>query len=293
MKYTFKNIGKYVAFGLLGGMLLTACEKEDSLGETIFDLEEKELNELDQWIHDNYVEPYNISATYKWNQALGYYDKTLYPPKVENVKPALQMVKKLWIDTYTELGGETFVKRIAPRQFHLIGSYNFNGDGTITLGEAGGGARITLFNTDYVKHDDLESIRMFVHTVQHEYVHILNQNKDFDKSSWQAASTLGGYTSNWYAILDETESHALGFVTNYARSNFVEDFAETASFILMKSKQEYEDFLAGVPEAGRAIIKKKEGIVVSYYKNQFGIDFFKLRDAAERNTQDVIDGNFE
>ncbi|MDR0229299.1 MAG: putative zinc-binding metallopeptidase [Flavobacteriaceae bacterium] len=286
------NLVKKAGFLTVLGVSLTSCEKEPALKESIFDITEKPMSQLDQWIHDSYVDPYNIRATYKWNQAFGYYDKTLYPPKIENVEPALRMVKKLWIDTYTEIGGERFVKRIAPRELHLIGSYNVNSNGTITLGEAGGGARITLFNVDYVKYNELQSINMFIHTVQHEYVHILNQSKPYDKEAWSKISKGGLYTSSWY-LVDDEESNELGFVTSYARSNYDEDIAETTSFILLKSKADWEAFLAGLKsEQARKDILAKVDIVVKYYEEQFDIDFWKLRDAAERNTNEVLNGNF-
>ncbi len=288
------NIANRIYFFAILGLSLTSCDNDNKLdSESIFEIkDEGPKTELDQWIYDNYTKPYNIAATYKWNQAFGYYDKTLYPPKLDNVQPALQMVKKIWIDSYTQAGGEDFVKYIAPREFHLIGSYNRNDDGTITLGEAGGGARITLFNVDYVKHDERESIDMFVHTVQHEYVHILNQTKRYDKESWAKISSGGLYTSAWY-LIDDEESNELGFVTSYARLNYDEDIAETASFVLMKKKAEWEAFLNGLKSAkAREDIEKKVAIVVKYYKDQHGIDFWQLRDFAEQNTQDVLDGNY-
>lgn len=285
------NIAKKAGFVAILSLGLMSCEKDSALNDSIFDETEQTRNELDQWIFKNYVEPYNIRATYRWNQAIGYFDKTLYPPKVENVQPSLSMVKKLWIDSYTEVGGEDFVKKLAPREFHLIGSYNRNNDGTITLGEAGGGARITLFNVDYVKSDDQKSVNQFIHTVQHEYVHILNQSKPYDKEAWSRISKGGLYTSSWYLSKDE-ESNELGFVTSYARSNYDEDFAETTSFILLKSKAEYEEFMDELPDSARHDILRKVAIVVDYYKEQFDIDFWELRDAAERNTNDVINGNF-
>ncbi|MBB1138801.1 substrate import-associated zinc metallohydrolase lipoprotein [Myroides sp. WP-1] len=289
----YKNLKK-IGFLSLVGLALVGCENDNDLGPSGFDLSAENRNELDQWIYDNYTVTYNIAATYKWNQAFGYYDKVLFPPKQENVKPALQMVKKIWLDSYAQAAkeGDKLVKRIAPRQFHLIGSYNVNNDNTITLGEAGGGARITLFNTDYVKHDDLASIRQFVHTVQHEYVHILNQTKDFDRVAWAAISRGGLYTSSWY-LYDDEESNEVGFVTSYARSNYDEDFAETASFILMKTKVEWEEFLAGIKSpSAKADILAKVDLVVSYYQEHVGTDFWELRDRAEQNTNDVLNGNF-
>lgn len=268
-------------------LVATSCSKEDSLGESRLSLEEGPKTELDLWIDSNFRVPYNIRATYKWDQAMGNYDKLLYPPKVESVKPALEMVKKIWIDTYSEVGGADFVKKISPRELHIVGSYNVNNNGTITLGEAGSGARITLFNADFVDKTKLEDVRQFVHTIQHEYVHILNQTKPYDKQAWSGI-TPGKYTSTWYLIRDERESHVLGFVTNYARLNVDEDIAETASYILMHTKVEYEAFMAGLPDDARALVQKKVDIVVEYYRDAFDIDFFELRDIAERNTNDVI-----
>jgi hypothetical protein len=40
-----------------------------------------------------------------------------------------------------------------------------------------------------------------------------------------------------------------------------------------------------------ANIRLKEAVVVKYYKDAFGIDFYKLRDEAEKNTTAVINGN--
>ncbi|WP_430614969.1 substrate import-associated zinc metallohydrolase lipoprotein [Flavobacterium sp. JP2137] len=268
-------------------LVATSCSKEDSLGESRLSLEEAPKTELDQWIDANYRIPYNIRATYKWDQAMGNYDKLLYPPKLESVKPALEMVKKIWLDTYTEVGGASFVKKISPRELHIVGSYNVNNNGTIVLGEAGSGARITLFNADFVDRSKLDDIRQFVHTIHHEYVHILNQTKPYDKQAWSTI-TPGKYTSTWYLITDVTESHELGFVTNYARLNVDEDIAETASYILMHTKVEYETFMAGLSVTARALVQRKVDIVVEYYKSAFDMDFFELRDVAERNTIDAI-----
>lgn len=289
-----KNIVKGVGLVFTASVLLTACSKEDSLrSESIFDTTEKSKTEVDKWIEAKYTKPYNIAATYLWDEAMGKPDKTLFPPRVESVKPALQVIKKIWIDSYSEIGGVNFVKKIAPRQLHLIGSYNLNHNGTIVLGDAGGGAKITLYNADYVNFKDISSVKRFVHTIQHEYIHILNQTKPYDTSAWDVVAKVnGGYTSSWYNQTDAA-SNALGFVTPYARSNYDEDFAETASFVLLKSKVEYDAFIAKVPEPGKSVIQKKVVMVEKYFKTQFNMDFYALRDAAERNTNAVVAGDVE
>lgn len=288
-----KNIIKGVGLVFTASVLLTACSKEDSLrSESIFDTTEKPKTVLDKWINDTYTKPYNISATYLWDEAMGKPDKTLFPPKVESVKPALQVIKKIWIDSYTEIGGEDFVKKLAPRQLHFVGSYNLNHNGTIVLGDAGGGARITMYNTDYIDFKSLASVKQFVHTIQHEYIHILNQTKPYDLTAWtKVATKLGGYTSGWYVETDE-DSNDLGFVTPYARSNYDEDFAETASFVLLRSEAEKQAFLEEIEDqSGRKIIEEKFALVENYFKTQFNMDFYALRDAAERNTKAVVKGD--
>ncbi len=182
--------------------------------------------------------------------------------------------------------GPDFVKKIAPREFVLVGGINLNTTGTITLGLAEGGMRITLFNTDYLDKKDRANVKRFIHTIQHEYIHILNQTKPFDETTW-AKITPAGYTSNWYAT-STTVARTQGFITDYSRSNVTEDFAEMASFMLVNSKAEYAAVLASITDpVSKAAIIAKEALVVKYFKEAFNMDFYKLRDAAEQNTNAV------
>jgi substrate import-associated zinc metallohydrolase lipoprotein len=152
---------------------------------------------------------------------------------------------------------------------------------------AEGGQRVTLFETDYIDRTDRANITEFIHTIQHEYIHILNQNKPFNEKAW-AVITPVGYTADWYNY-SIPASNELGFITSYARSNINEDFAETASVILISSKAEYEDFLNNIKsETAYFALIAKEALVVKYFKDAFDIDFYALRDEAEKNTNAVI-----
>jgi substrate import-associated zinc metallohydrolase lipoprotein len=205
---------------------------------------------------------------------------------VSKVQPALEVVKKIWLDSYTEIGGYDFVKKVCPREIVLVGGVNSNTNGTRTLGIADSGQRITLFEVDYLNTSNRANVTEFIHTIQHEYVHILNQNKPFDQQAWQKI-TPADYTGTWH-LENLTTSRNLGFITNYARNNITEDFAETASIILTSSKAEYDAILTSMNASGRAKLKQKEAIVVQYYRDAFNIDFYALRDAAERNTTSVV-----
>jgi substrate import-associated zinc metallohydrolase lipoprotein len=278
---------KNIAVLVLASMTLANCAHEDQPKESILDFNQPVKTELDNWIATRYLNPYNINVQYKWNQNTVDNSRYLFPPTVEKVKPALEIVQKIWLDSYATIGGADFVKKIAPREIVLIGGVNLNSVGTRTLGLAEGGQRVTLFETDYIDKKNRANVREFIHTIQHEYIHILNQHKPFDEKAWSAL-TPGGYTADWYNYTIPV-SNEIGFITSYARSNINEDFAETASVILISSKAEYATFLAGIKSpTALAALKAKEALVVKYFKEAFGMDFYALRDEAEKNTTAVI-----
>lgn len=280
---------KKIALLTLVALLFNACSSEEGLKESQLDLSTPAKSELDNWIDTNYLNTYNINIIYKWNQNVVDNNRFLYPPLQTKVQPALEIVQKIWLESYKAIAGPDFVKKIAPREFVLVGGINLNTTGTITLGLAEGGQRITLFETDNVNKKNRENVKRFIHTIQHEYIHILNQTKPFDEKTFSKI-TPSGYTSNWYAT-STAVAREQGFITDYARSNINEDFAEMASIMLVNSKAEYEAILNAITSTtAKASIKSKELVVVKYFKDAFGIDFYKLRDEAEKNTNAVING---
>jgi substrate import-associated zinc metallohydrolase lipoprotein len=283
-----KSLNKYRSLALIAVVLtFTACAHEDQPKESQLSFEQPVKTELDNWIGTNYTNPYNINVQYEWNQNTVDNTRYLFPPSVDKVKPALEIVKKIWIDSYSSIAGADFVKKIAPREFVLVGGVNLNSTGTITLGLAEGGQRITLFQVDYINKKNRADVTEFIHTIQHEYIHILNQTKPFNEQAWSQI-TPSGYITSWYAIPTAT-SRDLGFITSYARLNIFEDFAETASMLLVSSKAEYAAILAGITSAtGKAAILKKEALVVQYFRDAYNIDFYALRDEAQKNTDNVI-----
>ena len=284
---TQKNLFKIVTLLLIS--VLISCSSDDKLTTSQLPDTNPENSELDNWIDANYVDPYNIAVYYNWNQNKVDNNRFLFPPYQDKVQPVLEIVKTIWLDSYTELGGPDFVKKIAPREIVLVGGINLNTTGTVTLGLAEAGQRITLFETDNVNKKDRENVQRFIATIQHEYIHILNQTKPFNEQAHEKI-TPAGYTTNWYATSIE-QAREEGFITDYARASVIEDFAEMASIMLTYSKEEYESILGSIVSV-KAVndIKAKEALVVSYFKQAFDIDFYALRDAAERNTDKVVKG---
>lgn len=286
-----KKVKKYtIACLVLTAIAFSGCTNEDRPEGSQLEVTNPPQSILDNWITSNYTTPYNINIQYKWNQNAVDNNRYLYPPEKDKVQPVLEIIQKIWLNSYATIAGPNFVKKIAPREIVMVGGMNLDQTGTITLGLAEGGQRVTLFETDYVDSTDKQNVKQFIHTIQHEYIHILNQHKPYDEKA-MAKITPSGYTAAWYATSDQ-DANEEGFITAYAKANINEDFAEMASVMLINSKDEYESFLAGIhSEAAVAAIRAKEAIVVKYFKREFNLDFYALRDEAEKNTTAVLNGN--
>jgi len=223
--------------------------------------------------------------TYNYIDADFEMGKYFYPPTEAKVQPMLEIVKKVWIDSYTQVAGQDFIKSVAPRQISLIGGYNMNSDGTITLGFADSGMKITLFNVDQLDVTKHDATRQYFHTIQHEYCHIINQRKPYSEEYGKI--TPSDYTANWYNI-QLADANKKGFITPYSMLNDIEDFAEMTSGILSMSKTDWDAKVNAIPEEGRNIIRKKEEFVVSYFKSEWNIDLYKLQEVVENQMLSVL-----
>ncbi|MFS4483890.1 substrate import-associated zinc metallohydrolase lipoprotein [Hyunsoonleella sp. 2307UL5-6] len=271
-------------------LTFTACENEPSLTDSQIDTSTPMLNELDVWLRDNFVEPYNIEIQYKWDINDTDVDRFLHPPFEANVRPLTEILKKVWIEPHNQLGGENFIKNIAPREFILAGGFNFNpGGNTITLGIAEQGARITLFNVDLLDFDSILyeedipndfdvqfSIIGPLSTIHHEYGHILNQIEPYDPVF--DIVNPNNYTSSW-ADRSNEEARELGYISAYASSQPSEDFVEMVAYMLTRSNTRWENLVNSIanPQA-IASIREKERIIVDYYQEKFNINFYELQE---------------
>ncbi|GAA6771448.1 substrate import-associated zinc metallohydrolase lipoprotein [Flavobacterium sp. CGRL2] len=107
-----KFVNKYKKIAVFVGVLaLTACAHEDQPTESQLDYNQPAKTDLDKWIDANYLVPYNINAQYKWNQNTVDNTRYLFPPTIDKVQPALEIVKQIWLQSYATIGGADFVKK--------------------------------------------------------------------------------------------------------------------------------------------------------------------------------------
>lgn len=277
---------------LMVAMALVSCSDDDKLSSKSVLPTEDEIyvdNTAEGvYLEKTFREPYNIRIQYRWDRnSLGVGRdpiRNLYPPARENVIPAMEMVDHVWIQSYKDVAGKQFLDSIRPGEFLLAGGPALNDDGTRTLGLATSGVRVTLYELDEVVKS-VDAAKEYIHTIQHEYIHIINMKAEFDELDF-GSETVAYYTPNWYEH-STPESQNVGFVTNYARSNIFEDFAETASYLLTHTETEYAAMLAGLRangfDDGATKIENKVLKVRAYFEQEFNVDFVRLCQVANEN----------
>ena len=240
----YNNIFLAALFGAT--LLLGGCREEEKIADDLYipglGGEKYAENELDKWLYQNYTLPYNIDVVYRWDAAQAYSSLSevqLVPVEFDAVQPMMAALRDVWFEPYIQATGNSqdFLKEVAPKKIVLVGSPEYQ-NGSYKLGQAEGGRKILLLNVNNFDASDENELKESLHTIVHEFTHILHQTKLFDKK-YQEIST-GRYNSNW-TLLNDSEARRLGFITSYAMLNKDEDFAEMVSGILVFGYDWFKD----------------------------------------------------
>lgn len=224
---------------LIGSSLFTACS-DDELGPTIFDATVSPLDRtqysfpLDSFVEANYRQPYNLRYIYRMEDISADMDYNLIPCTYQKSKEVAVLAKYLWFDIYAKLQTPEFLKMYAPRILHIIGSPAYNpSSGTMTLGEASGGKKITFYRGNSIDVNNIDSLNeLFFKTMHHEFSHILQQTK-VTPTEFNTLSS-GQYDSFAWQDRNDSLVLSLGFVTPYGSSQATEDWVEVIANYIVK-----------------------------------------------------------
>ncbi len=218
---------KYLAFALMA-MFATSCSEDKLSSESIFvDEGTQNTNAFDKWLQTNYQEPYNILLKYRFEFKESDETKNLAPASIDKSIALAKLTKYLWLESYEELKGRDFIRTYCPKILHFIGSYGYNSGGSVTLGVAEGGMKISLYNVNNLDYEnvDIEFLNYwFFKTMHHEFAHILHQTKPYPTDFNEI--TAANYQSESWVNLEENQWLALGFISDYASRETQEDFVE-------------------------------------------------------------------
>lgn len=282
-----KTIYIFTALLFITGMF-TSC-KEDSLsGTSIFDDDvEMEKNELDRWLEENYLYPYNLDFKYRMEDIESSLNNNLVPIDYDMAIKMARIVKHVWFEAYDETAGIDFTRTYGPKIIHLIGSRQWNPNGTVTLGYAEGGLKVTLVGGNWLNPTNIPDMNeMFFKTMHHEFAHILHQHKNYPIEYNKLSE--GHYApSGWNNRKTMADYAPFGFVTAYGSSEPGEDIAEVTACFLTWTPEQWNALEKGAGEEGWRIIQQKITMVKNYMKEGYGIDMDKLRSTIDRRCLEI------
>lgn len=274
-------------------LTFSSCQEDELNSQSIFDTSDvvAQQNDFDIWLQKNFTAPYNIRVIYRLEDMESDLEHTAAPADFENSQKLAKIVKYAWLEAYDEVAGINFTRSYVPKILHFIGSALYEDNGTMILGTAEGGLKVTLnmVNDLTINRDFLNTY--YFRTMHHEFMHILNQTKNYDTDYDRISEGL--YVSgDWYTFTD-AEARQLGFIRNYSMSSPTEDIADMLSVYVVHSPTEWNGFLTQAGTSGRAIINQKLEMIRTYMETEWNIDLDELRDAVNRRMNDVVDGTLD
>lgn len=272
-----KNKIKYVCL-LIATLFIFSCSEDKMSSVSVIVDPTTEKNVFDNWIFERYVGVYNIDFKYRMEDIESDMNYNLVPAKYDLSIIMANMVKYLCLEAYDEVtGSPAFIRSHFPKIIVLIGSPAYRNNGTMVLGTAEGGQKITLYNINLMDMNNVAQLNSwYFQTIHHEFAHILHQKKPYSVD-FKEISSSNYVTDSWK---DKTDEQALkeGFISPYASSAVDEDFVELIATYLVSSPEVWENMFAVAGKSGRPILEAKFNIVQNYLRDSWDIDIHKLRD---------------
>lgn len=291
---------------------MVSCQEEEEIDYSLSVIKDSQTpqNQLDKWLYENYVKPYNIELRYRWEDNETSMNYILVPPTYQNSVRMARILKYICFDSFDEVtGSKKFIHDNFPKLVHLVGNPGWNTNSSMTLGSSEGGYKINLWYVnhlsdvvyenwipkDSVIRDRKELNKIFFHTIIHEFGHTFHQKVPFTTEFNQVTGSnyLGGMYTSEFASEDDPQIQALGFVTAYAAYSADEDFAETFTTYLCSTKEEFQELIDRAGNSGKNKISAKLRIVKEYFQKNWNLDMDALRDAIQAREANVGEVDFD
>lgn len=273
-------------------VVFSSCRKEEKLEVDMskYNSDFNVQSNLDQWLTTTFVNPYNIEVIYRFNRNLTDVAKDIAPADIDRVEPVMSAVLNSYLKPYETVAGKAFIKRFCPKQYVLYGSVSYNTNGSVTLATAEGGRKVVLYDVNNFSAANVEGesgVRRKLRTIHHEFTHILNQNVVIPPEF--AAINQADYFTDWTNATQNSAEIAkgFGFVSRYARSVYTEDFAEMVAHLLAQGQIWFDNYVVSAPVSAQRNLRRKEELVVQYFKDAFGINFRTLQAEVQNSLKTI------
>ena len=273
-----KKIFYLFTMSIIASVVLIGCiDDVPNTSESIFD----------KWLKSNYIDTYNIDYKYKMDDKEIDFSKHLVPASIENSMKLASIIQHAWLDAYVEVAGFDFMRNHAPPMLQVIGSASWNSDGTITLGTAEGGLKITIYMANWLNPGNVEEMNnYFFNTMHHEFTHILHQDVNYPQD-FNSISASDYSPSGWYNRSSINDYATMGFVSAYAGSMGSEDIVEVTCRYLTYTDEQWNRLYAAAGPVGSNKINQKVQIMKDYMSEKWNIDMDKLRDVVNRRMEEI------
>jgi substrate import-associated zinc metallohydrolase lipoprotein len=293
---------------------LVSCTEEDENTQFIPPEARELTDENDIYLKQHMLDKFGTAVRWRWESRFVDDDQNATPIHRDYVVPVTKMIDYLWVGPYIALGetSEQFIRELFPSEMVYIGSFIFETDGSVLLGTADAGTRVTLLNLNNYDLTDRNWLTNpgggVLSTIHHEFSHIVHQNYGMP-AGFNTISEK--YTGAGWINMDHTdlaEAISMGMVSNYGTSDQYEDFCEiTSHFLTLPADvfaQTYllQESLDGVTDPaeiariremneGRIIIQQKLQMIIDLYRNKLDIDLVALRDTLGSRIDYVVTNN--
>jgi substrate import-associated zinc metallohydrolase lipoprotein len=252
--------------------------------------------ELDLWLEETFLIPYNVEIIYRWDAALVYSSlgKAITPVKVEKVKPMLSALAKMWFDPFLSAAPYGFLQKYSPKTIVLAGSPEFVSGSAVVLGTAEGAAKVFLTNVNAFEPNNATILWEYLRVIEHEYGHILNQFINYPVAFHNISKGFYDPTGWMQNYASEEDAYRRGFFSRYSMSSPDEDFVEVVAFILTKGLDWFENTVIPIAEASDEnpyaadALRQKVAIVEKYYKDAFNITLFDDPASGEKGLSTLV-----
>ncbi|MGQ1944527.1 zinc-binding metallopeptidase [Ornithobacterium rhinotracheale] len=277
-------------------MFISCQDDEVNKNEDVVVFDKEYKNEFDKYLENTFTEPYNVRFFYKWDDKSVDQNYQLVPVRYENAVRMANLLKYLCLDAYEQVAPKGFLRSYFPKNVTLIGSAGYRNNGTMILGLADSGVKITLFDinnmdTDFknLKGTDEEKEKIldqkvqrlysrYFRTIFHEFSHIMHQTTDYPKE-FRTISQTDYVGDSWNRAWDNVKGGSLikGFVSDYSSKEPNEDFVELIAHYVTYTSEQWENMLKEAGEEGKPKLERKIDIVKNYMKSVWEVDLDSLK----------------